>query len=248
MVVEAGGASRRAARLTPGEPVIFMGPTGTALEIPEGETVLLAASGYGLGPVAAAGLAMREAGCRVLIAAGARTGDGLYFRERLEAAADAVLWACEEGPPPKPARQTDRAFAGDLVTALGAYGRGELGEPAVPLGEVARIVAIGSERMMAALASARRDTLAGLLGAIPIAIAGINSSMQCMMKEVCAQCLQPQIAPESGEERLVFSCFDQNQPMDAVDFAALGERLAQNALSEKLSERWIERALGGADC
>ncbi len=247
VVVEAGGSSRLAARLAPGEPVVFMGPTGTALEIPEGETVLLAASGYGLGPVAAAGRAMREAGCRVLIAAGARTGDGLYARERLEAAADAVLWACEEGPPPEPVRETDRAFAGDLVAALGAYGRGELGEPAVPLGEVVRIVAIGSERMMAALAAARRDALAGLLGAAPIAVAGVNSSMQCMMKEICAQCLQPQTDPETGEERLVFSCFDQNQPMDAVDFAALGERLAQNALSEKLSERWIERALGGAD-
>ena len=245
VVVEAGGSSRIAARLAPGEPVVFMGPTGSAVEIPSGESVLLAASGYGLGPVAAIGRAMREAGCRVLIAAGARTVEGLYARERLEDAADAVLWACEDGPLPEPARAADRAFAGDLVAALGAYGNGELGEPAVDLREVTRIVAIGSERMMAALAAARHDALADLLGAAPVAIAGVNSSMQCMMKEVCAQCLQPQTDPESGEERLVFSCFDQNQPLDAVDFAALSERLAQNALSEKLSARWVERALGG---
>ena len=247
VAVEAGGSSRIAARLAPGEPVVFMGPTGTALEIPSGETVLLAASGYGLGPVAAAGRAMRAQGCTVLIAAGAKTAGGLYARERLEAAADAVLWACEEGAPPAPARDSDRAFAGDLVAALAAYGRGELGEPAVRLNDAARIVAIGSERMMAALAAARHGALAEYLGGAPVAIAGVNSSMQCMMKEVCAQCLQPQTDPETGEERLVFSCFDQNQPMDAVDFAALGERLAQNALSEKLSDRWVARALGGAD-
>jgi len=245
VVIEAGGSSRIAAKLAPGEPVVFMGPTGTALEIPSGETVLLAASGYGLGPVAAAGRAMRAQGCRVLIAAGAKTADGLYARERLEDAADAVLWACEDGTPPEPARATDCAFTGDLAAALGAYGNGGLGESAIDLRDVTRIVAIGSERMMAALAAARRGVLAELLGTAPIAIAVVNSSMQCMMKEVCAQCLQPQTDPESGEERLVFSCFDQNQPMDSVDFAALGERLSQNALSEKLSARWIERALGG---
>ena len=113
----------------------------------------------------------------------------------------------------------------------------------VVLEQVDRILAIGSETMMAALAAARRDTLADLLGKAPIAIAGINSSMQCMMKEVCAQCLQPQTDPETGAERLVFSCFDQNQPMDAVDFTALGDRLRQNALSEKLTARWVEQML-----
>jgi NADPH-dependent glutamate synthase beta subunit-like oxidoreductase/NAD(P)H-flavin reductase len=247
VVIEAGGSSRIAAKLAPGEPVVFMGPTGTALEIPSGETVLLAASGYGLGPVAAVGRAMREAGCKVLIAAGAKTTDGLYARERLEDAADAVLWACEDGAPPEPARETDRAFTGDLVAALGAYGNGELGEPTIRLSDVVRVVAIGSERMMAALAAARHGALVEHLGAAPIAIAGVNSSMQCMMKEVCAQCLQPQTDPATGEERLVFSCFDQNQPMDAVNFAALGERLAQNALSEKLSDRWVARAFGGPE-
>ena len=38
----------------------------------------------------------------------------------------------------------------------------------------------------------------------------INSPMQCMMKEVCAQCLQRQADPETGAETgVVFSCFNQ---------------------------------------
>jgi len=75
------------------------------------------------------------------------------------------------------------------------------------------------------------------------AIGSINSPMQCMMKEVCAQCLQPQIDPVTGARSVVFSCFNQDQPLDRVDFPALSERLRQNGLSEKLTAQWIDRAL-----
>jgi hypothetical protein len=75
------------------------------------------------------------------------------------------------------------------------------------------------------------------------AIGSINSPMQCMMKEVCAQCLQPHIDPQTGERTVVFSCFNQDQALDRVDFPALHERLTQNSLQEKLTTQWIDRAL-----
>src|ERR1700727_2556781 len=46
------------------------------------------------------------------------------------------------------------------------------------------------------------------------AIGSINSPMQCMMKEICAQCLQQHRDPVTGEETVVFSCFNQDQPLD----------------------------------
>jgi hypothetical protein len=64
-----------------------------------------------------------------------------------------------------------------------------------------------------------------------------------MMKEICAQCLQPQRDPHTGEVRYVFSCFNQDQELDCVDFAALSERLKQNALSEKLTAAWLKHCL-----
>jgi hypothetical protein len=67
--------------------------------------------------------------------------------------------------------------------------------------------------------------------------------MQCMMKEVCAQCLQPQIDPATGERSVVFSCFNQDQALDRVDFPALNERLRQNGAQEKLTAQWIDRTL-----
>ena len=75
------------------------------------------------------------------------------------------------------------------------------------------------------------------------AIASINSPMQCMMKEICAQCLQPHRDPVTGQETVVFSCFNQDQEMDQVDFAALRSRLSQNGAQEKLTKLWIDRSL-----
>jgi hypothetical protein len=75
------------------------------------------------------------------------------------------------------------------------------------------------------------------------AIGSINSPMQCMMKEVCAQCLQPQINPQTGERTVVFSCFNQDQALDRVDFPALHDRLSQNGTQEKLTAQWVDRVL-----
>ena len=64
-----------------------------------------------------------------------------------------------------------------------------------------------------------------------------------MMKEICAQCLQPHRDPATGEVTYVFSCFNQDQALDSVDFHALSDRLRQNSLQEKLTAQWIRHCL-----
>lgn len=64
-----------------------------------------------------------------------------------------------------------------------------------------------------------------------------------MMKEICGQCLQPLTDPQTGETRIVFTCFNQDLPLDEVDFPALAQRLGQNSLAEKLTRAWIDRCL-----
>ena len=76
-----------------------------------------------------------------------------------------------------------------------------------------------------------------------MAIGSINSPMQCMMKEICAQCLQPHRDPATGKTTYVFSCFNQDQELDRVDFPGLRERLGQNSVQEKLTAMWIDRCL-----
>jgi hypothetical protein len=166
-----------------------------------------------------------------------------YKETEIEAAADVVVWCCDEAPGFSPNRPQDRCFVGNIVEALAAYGRGELGPCSIALQDIHRLIAIGSDRMMAAVAHARYGVLAPLLNPRHLAIGSINSPMQCMMKEICAQCLQRHIDPTTGEERIVYSCANQDQPLDQVDFTCLSDRLSQNSLSEKLTHQWTQHCL-----
>jgi hypothetical protein len=166
-----------------------------------------------------------------------------YKVEEIERAADVIVWCCDEAPGFTPTRSQDRTFVGNIVQAMAAYGSGALGEQGVPLVAAEHMIVIGSDRMMQAVGAARHGVLQPYLKAGHSAIGSINSPMQCMMKEVCAQCLQPQTDPVTGVRSVVFSCFNQDQALDRVDFPALNERLRQNQLAEKLTAQWIDRAL-----
>jgi hypothetical protein len=114
------------------------------------------------------------------------------------------------------------------------------------LRHVDRLIAIGSDGMMRAVRDARHTVLAPYLNPKHIGIGSINSPMQCMMKQVCAQCLQRHVDPVTGKESFVFSCFNQDQHLDDVDFANLRARLRQNTVLEKLSNLWLTRVLAEA--
>ena len=243
IVLEMGGSSDLCALLKPGEPVILMGPTGTPTETPAGETVLLVGGGLGNAVLFSIGAQLRARGSRVLYFAGYKTIADRYRVADIERAADQVVWCCDEAPGFVPGRPQDRAFVGNVVQAIEAYGSGALGPAEIPLQAVDRIVAIGSDGMMNAVAQARRARLKHYFRPDHRAIASINSPMQCMMKEICAQCLQLQRDPQTGTETVVFSCFNQDQEMDRVDFPALHRRLSQNSVQEKLNKLWIDRCL-----
>jgi NADPH-dependent glutamate synthase beta subunit-like oxidoreductase/NAD(P)H-flavin reductase len=245
IVLEMGGSSNLCALLQPGEPVVLMGPTGTPTEIAGGETVVLAGGGLGNAVLFSIGQAFRKAGSRVLYFAGYRKMIDRYKVEEIEAAADVVVWASDEGPGFTPTRPQDRSFVGNIVQAMAAYASGALGAQPIAFNAADRLMAIGSDRMMAAVALARMTVLAPYLKPSHRAFASINSPMQCMMKEICAQCLQPHRDPASGKVSYVFSCFNQDQSLDVVDFDALGARLAQNTVQEKLTAQWITRCRAG---
>ena len=243
IALEMGGSSDLCATLRPGEPVVLMGPTGTPTEIHADTTVALVGGGLGNAVLFSIGAALRAAGSRVVYFAGYKAMRDRYKVEEIERASDVIVWCCDEAPGFTPNRPQDRVFVGNIVQGMAAYGSGRLGPQAVPLAEAEHIIAIGSHRMMQAVGAARHGVLAPFLKPGHSAIGSINSPMQCMMKEVCAQCLQPQVDPATGERSVVFSCFNQDQALDRVDFDALHERLRQNGLQEKLGAQWIDRAL-----
>jgi NADPH-dependent glutamate synthase beta subunit-like oxidoreductase/NAD(P)H-flavin reductase len=243
ITLEMGVSSRLCAYLQPGEPVVVMGPTGTPTEIPHDSTVLLAGGGLGNAVLFSIAKALKAGNNRVIYFAGYKDGADLFKREEIEHSTDQVIWATDMGLPIVPSRPQDSHFRGNIVQAMIAYAEGRLGAQRVPLRDVTRIIAIGSDRMMNAVRKARHETLAPYLNPTHVGIGSINSPMQCMMKEVCAQCLQRHVDPVTGREEFIFSCYNQDQDLDRVDFTNLRARLRQNTVQEKISNLFFEHLL-----
>jgi NAD(P)H-flavin reductase/NADPH-dependent glutamate synthase beta subunit-like oxidoreductase len=247
ITLEMGVSSRLCAYLQQGEPVVVMGPTGTPTEIPENDDVLLAGGGLGNAVLFSIAKALKANGNRVVYFAGFKNGDDLFKREEIESSTDQVIWATDMGRAIVPARPQDAHVRGNIVQAMVAYAEGRLGPQRVPLANVSRIIAIGSDRMMNAVRLARHGALAPYLNPRHVGIGSINSPMQCMMKEVCAQCLQRHVDPVTGREEFIFSCYNQDQDLDRVDFANLQARLRQNSVQEKITNLWFEHLLDRAE-
>nr|MBP7415095.1 FAD-dependent oxidoreductase [Pyrinomonadaceae bacterium] len=247
IVLEMGTSSRLCSLLKEGEEVLVMGPTGTPTEIPENENVLLAGGGLGNAVLFSIARALRAKNNKVIYFAGYKDGGDLFKREEIENATDQVIWATDYGVEIAPDRPQDAHFRGNIVQAMIAYAEGKLGTKTVETHSVDRIIAIGSDRMMNGVREARHAALKPYLKDNHVAIGSINSPMQCMMKEVCAQCLQRHVNPHTGEEFFVFSCFNQDQHLDFVDFKNLNDRLKANSIQEKLTNLWLDRTFGNEE-
>ena len=246
MVLEMGTSSRLCTTLTPGEPIVLMGPTGVATEIPQGETVMLVGGRRGAAVMRSLGPALRAAGNRVLYIAGFQTADEVYCQADLEQAADAIVWCTVSGPAIQPRRTQDASRTGEFMSILVDYAAGRLhnGHAPVPLAEVDRMLVVGSNRLIRMMQAARTAALAPYLQRCAHNIASVPSPMQCMQKGVCSQCLQWQIDPATGRRtRAVFSCAGQDQPLEAIDIANLDARLEQNKMQERLSALWLDYLL-----
>lgn len=246
IALEMGSSSKLCALWKPGDPIVVMGVTGAPTEIHAGQTVLLAGGGLGNAVLFSIGKALRAAGSQVIYFAGYRKREDVFKVREIEAASDVVVWSVDNLPgaePIPPLRPQDKTFVGNIVEAMVAYAEGELGPTPIHMDDVDHMIVIGSDRMMAAVKAARYGVLQPYLKAHHSAIGSINSPMQCMMKGVCAQCLCKHADPESGEEYFVYSCYNQDQDLDRVDFPNLYARLRQNSVQEKLSAMWLDYLL-----
>ncbi len=250
MVLQWGAGARVAGALEPGDPLILMGPTGSPTEIPTGQTVLVVAGRWGAAVMLDIGPALRAAGNRVLYVAAFAQAAELDNQAGLEAAADQILWCTARGPRIVARRPQDRSVeATDMVALLSQYAAGGLDLPAeaLALKTVDRILVMGSTGLLKAFQTALHAELQPVFKPDVKAIATVGSPMQCMMKGVCAQCLQWQIDPATGlRTRAVFSCAEQDQPLAWVDLENLAARQSQNRLSERLSNQWLTAVLAAA--
>lgn len=243
IALEMGASSRMIGMLKPNQRVVVMGPTGAPTEVPVNSTVLLLGGGLGNAVLFSIAKAAKEKNNKVIYFAGYKKAEDIFKQEEIEAATDVVVYSVDSGQPIAARRPQDKSFVGNIIQAMIAYASGQLGEIPITLNEASRVIAIGSDRMMAAVTEARHTVLKPYLNECHEGIASINSPMQCMMKAVCAQCLQRHVIPGTNEEVFVFTCFNQDQKMDEVDFNNLNSRLKANSLSEKITNKWMDYLL-----
>ena len=184
IVLEMGGSSDLCALLKPGEPVILMGPTGTPTRnAREGNCFIDRRRTGQRGaifnrPGIAGG---KRIALKTIYFAGYKKIIDRYKVEEIEKAADVGIWCCDEAPGFTQGGCKDKAFVGEsVVEAILAYGRGDLDDEIspdkaeIPLHSVDRLVVIGSDAMMGAVARARHTVLAPFLKPDHKAIGSIN--------------------------------------------------------------------------
>ena len=244
LVNEVGASSRIAAQLTPGEPVILMGPTGTGLPMPENQTVTVMGGHSAVTSTIDGSTAWRAAGNRIIFIGHFRNGQQAQAVQAvMEILSDQAIWILDEGPALHCKRSQDSCFTHGIDDYISACLETE-GSYSSWLALTDTLLMSDNPATMERMSGALRTTLRHLLKPQLKALVAVNSPMQCMMKEVCAQCLCQHHDPETKlPAGVVFSCFNQHQPLFAVDFGNLKARQGQNSVQEKVSNLWLSYLL-----
>ena len=243
VVLERGASSRLAATFRPGDPVALMGPSGTGAHIPHNQTLLIVADRIGATGVRAIAPALKAAGNKILFFISFRNPGEVFCRDEFESVSDEIVWVSLEGEI-ETKRAQDKHYTGDVRNALKAYANGKLGG-AFKFEDMDRLYFLGGGCLVQRLRELKNNELKERFAAKnPPATGSVYSSMQCMLKGVCSQCLQWQVDPATGKRtKAVFSCSWQDQPLDIVDLDNLDERLSQNRVQEHLTNQWLDYLL-----
>ena len=227
IVVEARGSTNLIKNFKVGEPCIFMGPSGKPTEIAKNETVLLIGGGRGNQPLTTIAKIYQQNNCRVIFIAGYRKNSFVVRQELMEKYCDKMIFAIDEEEPNLILNNKNSLqIKGSAIDAIKDYFNKNPQK-------IDRIFTIGNDKMMAEIAKLRHENLVKSIHDAPIAITSLNAPMQCMMKGVCAQCLQKK-TDKDGKVKYFYSCAAQDQNMDELDFKHLQNRCEMNSLAEKM--------------
>lgn len=235
-----GTSSRIAAGLKIGEPIVLMGPTGTGLPMPENSVVTVMGGHSAVTSAIDGSAAWRAAGNKVVFIGHFRdVARARPVQSIMEIISDQAIWVFDEGPGLTCSRPQDRCF----VHGVDAYlqdcelSPGTHGEW---LSQTDTLIVSDAPQAMDCVAAALQGALKPFLKPNLSAVAAVNSPMQCMMKEVCAQCLCRHHDPDTkAPAGAVFSCFNHHQPLFRVDFGNLQARQGQNSVQEKVGNQWL---------
>lgn len=232
IVTNYGGSTALIKNFRKNDPCIFMGPSGKPTEIAQNETVVLIGGGRGHMPLTHIARVYKMHGCKIIFCVGYKKSEYIVLQSEMEKFSDVLIYAIEDDVDVQLNRSQDRFYQGTAIDALQQYFSQNHEK-------IDRIFTIGGDKMMAEIARLRHENIIPQFAQAPIAITSLNAPMQCMMKGVCSQCLQKR-TDDLGNVEYFYSCANQDQDTDRLDFKHLHARCGQNSLQEKVTKLWIE--------
>ncbi|MCH9770479.1 MAG: FAD-dependent oxidoreductase [Gammaproteobacteria bacterium] len=237
MVQLNGVSSRLVATFKLGQNIALMGPTGARSKIPCNEGVIIFGAGLAIAHLLSVGEALKAAGNKIIFIGCFDQQNDIYCRTEIENLADFIVWLTPE--PLVPSRLQDCYYHGDYLNNLMHCFK--TGEFPVPLENLGRAVVVGGSQLIRTWQALYKKFLGLKVTTDFKVFASVYGPMQCMLKGVCAQCLQWQIDPKTGHRtKAVYACSWQNQPLERIDVANIDQRLAQNHTQEVLSNLWLD--------
>lgn len=237
IVNETTATSKLCRMLKHHEPVALMGPTGVRAKLPEQpETVLIIGNQASFSLVRSYGKALREAGSKVIYVGQFQQAEDLFCQRQIEHATDICVYQTANGKPLPANRRQDISISGDnLIELL------KNNAEALALANVDRIYLVGGTDLLRTFQAARQEILKPIFVKQPSVTGSVYGNMQCMLKGVCAQCLQWQIDPETGQRtKAVFACSWQDQPLELIDIDHIDARQMQNHLHDEINKLWVD--------
>ena len=226
-----------------------MGPTGTPTEIPHGETVVLVGRRPGQRGALLDRPALRARGSQGASTSPAtRSSPTATSVDDIEAAADVVVWCCDEAPGFAPRRPQDRAFVGNIVQAMaGLRLRRRSARRRSRSQDADRIIAIGSDRMMAAVAqrAPRRAAALPQAGSRRDRLDQLADAMHDE-RDLRAVPAAARRSADRQDDATSSPASTRTSRSTRSTSPRLAQRLAQNGVQEKLTALWIGRCLKAA--
>ena len=197
--------------------IALMGPTGAKAKIPhEPEAILILGDHLSIAYLLSVGPALKAAKNTIYFV-GLMSKELIYAENKIKNITDHVYFCHTEEK---------------LLNAL---------KTNIPLKNIKMITVIGSAAILKLIEKIKHTELKEDINPESNWIASVYGPMQCMLKGVCAQCLQWQIDPKTGlRTKAVYACSWQHQPMEKVDIHNLNERLGQNRAQEILTNLWLD--------
>ncbi|MCX7121233.1 MAG: pyridine nucleotide-disulfide oxidoreductase [Gammaproteobacteria bacterium] len=212
-IIEAGASSKIIGTLKSGEPVSLMGPTGAKTLIPENpHSILIVGGFFALLYLLSVGPTLKSAGHVIYFISDIPDNEKIEL-DKIAGITNNII------------------FCDDIINAM----------QSINLKNIDTIFVIGSSALLKTIQHARSTTLKAYLNPNAKFTASVYGAMQCMLKGVCAQCLQWQIDPETGQRtKAVYACSWQHQPMEIIDIDNISDRLGQNKMQETLTNLWFD--------